>query len=55
MFNEDEPYPEDLESFEQRLAQSIEAIRSGYTADPELVRQVSWNTLCQKLISIWNS
>ena len=55
MFNEDEPYPEDLESFEQRLAQSVEAIRSGYTADPELVRQVSWNTLCQKLISIWNS
>ena len=55
MFNEDEPYPEDLESFEQRLAQSIEAIRSCYTADPELVRQVSWTTLCQKLISIWNS
>jgi len=55
MFNEDEPYPEDLESFEQRLAQSIESIRSSYTADPELVRQVSWTALCQKLISIWNS
>lgn len=55
MFNEDEPYPEDLDAFEERLSMAIEAIRCGYTADPELVRQVSWSALCQKLISIWNS
>ena len=54
MFNEDEPYPDDLELFEQRLAEAIESLRNRHTADPELVRQVSWTALCKKLISIWN-
>ena len=54
MFNEDEPYPEDLEDFEQRLAEAIELIKNRPTADLSLVRQVSWSALCEKLISIWN-
>ena len=55
MFNEDEPYPEDLPEFELRLARALEELPCRYTADPDLVRQVSWNALCEKLISIWNS
>ena len=55
MFNEDEPYPEDLPDFELRLARAIESIPGRYLPDPDLVRQVSWNALCEKLITIWNS
>ena len=54
MFNEDEPYPEDLEVFEQRLAESIESLKNRHGADLNLVRRVSWSALCEKLISIWN-
>ena len=54
MFHEDEPYPEDLPDFELRLARALEELPCRYTAAPDLVRQVSWNALCQKLISIWN-
>lgn len=55
MFNEDEPYPEDLEFFEQRLAEAIESVKNRHCADLNLVRRVSWSALCEKLISIWNS
>ena len=54
MFNEDEPYPEDLEIFEQRLAEAIESLKHRHCADLNLVRRVSWSALCEKLISIWN-
>ena len=54
MFNEDEPYPEDLPLFELHLAQAIESVRYHPVADPALVSQVSWQALCQILISIWN-
>ena len=55
MFNEDEPYPEDLEDFEYRLAEAIELVKNRPLADPDLVSRVSWDALCEKLISIWNS
>ena len=55
MFNEDEPYPEDLEFFEQRLAEAIASVKNRHCADLDLVRRVSWSALCEKLISIWNS
>lgn len=55
MFNEDEPYPEDLEDFEDRLAEAIELVKNRPLADPDLVSRVSWDALCEKLISIWNS
>ena len=54
MFNEDEPYPEDLELFEQHLAEAIESLKNRHSADLNLVRRVSWSALCEKLISIWN-
>ena len=54
-FNEDEPYPEDLEDFEDRLAEAIELVKNRPLADPDLVSRVSWDALCEKLISIWNS
>ena len=55
MFNEDEPYPEDLEDFEDRLAEAIGLVKNRPIADPDLVSRVSWDALCEKLISIWNS
>ena len=54
MHNEDEPFPEDLPGFEERLAEAIDTLRNRPTADPDLVQQVSWSALCQKYCTVWN-
>ena len=54
MYLEDEPYPEDLPEFEQALAEAIQTVNHRPLPDPELVRQVSWDGLCDKYCSIWN-
>jgi len=51
--NGDEPYSEDLPGFERRLARAIEDAASRPLPDPELVRQVSWDALCQNIIHHW--
>jgi len=55
MYLEDEPYPEDLPGFEQALAQAIETVCHRPTPDPELIRQVSWDGLCEKYCAIWSA
>ena len=55
MFNEDEPYPEDLPQFELKLARAIEAIHNRPAADQQLVKKVSWDGLSQAYCTIWNS
>ena len=54
MFNEDEPYPEDLPRFEAELALAIETIEHRPCADQQLVSQVSWGGLSQKYCTVWN-
>lgn len=52
MENEDEPLPEALPAFERRLAAAIDTV--GFLPQPNLekVRQVSWDALCEKIVSI---
>ena len=46
--------PESLPEFERRLAAAIDTI--GFMPEPNLeqIRQVSWDALCGKIVSIWN-
>jgi len=54
MRNEDEPYPEDLPAFETRLRNAIETAKNLPVPDTALVRQLSWDALCQKYRTVWN-
>lgn len=54
MFNEDEPYPEDLPAFELALAEAIQTVNHRPAPDPELVRKVSWDGLACKYCHHWN-
>lgn len=53
MENADEPLTDSLPEFEQRLAAAIDTI--GFMPEPNLnqVRQVSWDALCGKIVSLW--
>lgn len=53
MENADEPVAESLPEFERRLGAAIDTV--GFMAEPNLdqVRQVSWNVLCEKMVSLW--
>lgn len=53
MRNEDEPLPESLPAFEQRLAEAIAALHQQPPADLETVRSVSWDGLCEKMTKFW--
>ena len=53
MQNEDEPLPDSLPAFEQRLADAIVAVQSNPLADLSLVKAVSWDALCDKLTHIF--
>ena len=52
--NADEPMPEDLPDFETRLAEAMEAAADSSLPDMELVRRLSWNALCRKLLAIFD-
>lgn len=54
MENEDEPVAESLPEFECRLGAAIDTV--GFTREPNLdqVRQVSWDALCEKIVTLWN-
>ena len=54
MRNADEPLAESLPEFERRLAAAIDTV--GFMSEPDLdqVRQVSWNALCKKIVTLWN-
>lgn len=54
MENADEAVPESLPEFEKRLAAAIDTV--GFMPQPNLdqVRQVSWDALCKKIVSLWN-
>ena len=54
MYNEDEPWPEDLPAFEQALAEAIQALPNRPLPDPGQVRQVSWDGLCKTYCAYWN-
>ena len=53
MVNADEPVPEDLPNFEQRLARAMESAQTAPLPDPALVGTLSWDALCEKLITIF--
>jgi glycosyltransferase involved in cell wall biosynthesis len=53
MQNEDEPLPESLPIFEQALAEAIVTVMEHPLADQNLVKNVSWDALCGKLIGIF--
>ena len=53
MQNEDEPIPDSLPAFEQRLADAIVAVQKNPLADQTLVQAVSWDALCDKLTHIF--
>ena len=54
MENEDEPVAESLPDFECRLGAAIDTV--GFMREPNLdqVRQVSWDALCEKIVTLWN-
>ncbi len=53
MQNEDEPLPESLPAFEQALADAMVSVQQNPLADQKLVKSVSWDALCGKLIDIF--
>jgi glycosyltransferase involved in cell wall biosynthesis len=53
MQNEDEPLPESLPIFEKALAEAIVTVMDNPLADQNLVKSVSWDALCGKLIGIF--
>lgn len=52
MQNEDEPLAEDLDAFECRLADAIQAAKLAKPENPERMNHLSWDGLAKKLISI---
>ncbi len=54
MENADEAVPESLPAFERRLAAAIDTVGFMPTPDLNQVRQVSWDALCEKIVSLWN-
>ena len=55
MRNEDEPLPESLPAFERNLASALEAALHAPSADQNLVRSLSWESLCRRMCAIWES
>lgn len=53
MRNADEPLEESLPEFERRLAAAIDTVGFMPEADLNQVRQVSWDALCEKIVSLW--
>ena len=53
MHNTDEPDPTDLPAFEARLAQAMDTAVHQPLPDQALVRRLSWNALCHKLLTIF--
>lgn len=53
MVNADEPVLEELPDFEQRLARSMEMAQSSHLPDAAQVSALSWDALCEKLITIF--
>ena len=53
MRNTDEPIPEDLPGFEDRLARAMEAAARGHLPPQNLVARLSWDALCAKLLYIF--
>lgn len=53
MRNEDEAVEKSLPAFERRLAQAIRQVKDQPLADPQQVRAVSWDSLCEKLTELW--
>ena len=55
MRNTDEPLPEDLPAFEERLARAMEAAEQEHLPPQRLVARLSWDALCAKLIYIFET
>lgn len=53
MQNEDEALPESLPIFEKALAEAMVSVMDNPLADQNLVKSVSWDALCGKLIGIF--
>ncbi len=53
MRNADEPIPEELPEFEARLVWAMEQAPSQKLPDPTRVQALSWDALCEKLITIF--
>ena len=53
MQNEDEPLEESLPVFEKELAEAILKVRENELLSEEILKTISWDGLCEKLIQIW--
>ena len=53
--NADEPVEEDLPDFEQRLAAAMEEAPRHLLPDQSLIRRLSWDALCRKLLAIFTT
>lgn len=49
MFHADEPIPETLPMFEQRLAKAIQTVQNNPLPNHEFVKRISWEGLCERL------
>lgn len=49
MQNSDEPIPESLPAFEERLAKALIDVQKQKMPEQEIVKKISWNSLCEKL------
>ena len=54
MRSADEPIPASLPGFQERLAQAMEAAPLAKRPDLNLVRRLSWDALCRKLLHIFD-
>lgn len=55
MENADEPIPGSLPEFERRLAAAIDTVGFMPEANLDQVKQVSWDALCEKMVTLWKS
>lgn len=53
MQNEDEPLPDSLPIFEQKLAEAIYEVQKNPLANPEKIQEVSWKKLAEKLLNFF--
>ena len=53
--NADEPVRETLPDFQIRLAQALESASNLPAPSPDQVRHLSWNSLCRKLLTIFEN
>ncbi len=54
MANQDEPVPGSLPTFEHDLAAALLSARDASPVDPDAVQALSWDSLCRRLLALWD-